>query len=504
MKTSLTEDFTCSSGEERVPYTLVCDFRQDCSDGSDESFCVFQPCSSDESLCQWKPSKIKESLPMVVDFDGHGKRTTIEYKWPQGLAKDQSPCPETHFRCPGDEIMCLPVFVRCNGVRDCPGELRYLDASESDVNPAHLGHNMMLIFLSLARCRLASFHNTTFPNLRVLDLSDNDLHVISSHQLFTLRHLRVLILAGNPLKWSAPSEAGVFNSTLHTNLRSLDLSRTVLTEVGDSTFSHVPNLQVLNLSGAGVERVSGGGFQLLEDLRVLDVRNCPVSELSRGLFRGVHPLQTLYADEFTLCCPAMLPEGFNPNDCHAPGGVISSCDQLIGQNIFRVFLSFVAVCGLVGNLGSLVVRRLLQRNSDRTNLGTFVTHLSVSDFVVNMHLVVILIADRVFEGRYLWEDASQEQPARNYVLAVRAVLNTIVLVFVAAGQMLVSFSNAHENILALSLHPGHAALHGADGGRSLQRLFFVALAIAVVLIVTVSMPDDLHHLHSVVKTVPES
>ena len=29
------------------------------------------------------------------------------------------PCPETHFRCP-QPVYCMPVFLRCNGVKDCP------------------------------------------------------------------------------------------------------------------------------------------------------------------------------------------------------------------------------------------------------------------------------------------------------------------------------------------------------------------------------------------------
>ena len=42
--TSLPPSFPCGSEEQRVPYSLVCDHRRDCADGSDETFCTFRPC----------------------------------------------------------------------------------------------------------------------------------------------------------------------------------------------------------------------------------------------------------------------------------------------------------------------------------------------------------------------------------------------------------------------------------------------------------------------------
>ena len=42
--TSLPPSFPCGSEEQRVPYSLVCDHRRDCLDGSDETFCTFLSC----------------------------------------------------------------------------------------------------------------------------------------------------------------------------------------------------------------------------------------------------------------------------------------------------------------------------------------------------------------------------------------------------------------------------------------------------------------------------
>ena len=48
--TSLPPSFACSSGAQRVPYSLVCDYRQDCSDASDESFCIYVDCDKNAPL----------------------------------------------------------------------------------------------------------------------------------------------------------------------------------------------------------------------------------------------------------------------------------------------------------------------------------------------------------------------------------------------------------------------------------------------------------------------
>ncbi|KAK7496718.1 hypothetical protein BaRGS_00012125, partial [Batillaria attramentaria] len=48
--TSLPPSFTCENGWQLVPYSLVCDYRHDCQDRSDETFCPFTACTGTASI----------------------------------------------------------------------------------------------------------------------------------------------------------------------------------------------------------------------------------------------------------------------------------------------------------------------------------------------------------------------------------------------------------------------------------------------------------------------
>ncbi|XP_025116258.1 uncharacterized protein LOC112577405 [Pomacea canaliculata] len=54
--TSRPPSFSCINEIQRVPYSLVCDHRSDCSDDSDEKFCIFSSCplSKNDFVCDNK------------------------------------------------------------------------------------------------------------------------------------------------------------------------------------------------------------------------------------------------------------------------------------------------------------------------------------------------------------------------------------------------------------------------------------------------------------------
>ncbi|XP_076434622.1 uncharacterized protein LOC143274635 [Babylonia areolata] len=152
--TPLPPTFQCSNNLELVPYSLLCDSRSDCSDESDEDFCVFPPCvgamvfdcgngqcipqhqrcdqlsqclnEADEREQECTSFGLNTGIhattsvwpPAAVHFNGRGNVTLISLQSGDTI---NHACPETHFACPGMEYYCMPVYVRCNDVNDCPG-----------------------------------------------------------------------------------------------------------------------------------------------------------------------------------------------------------------------------------------------------------------------------------------------------------------------------------------------------------------------------------------------
>ena len=489
--------YSCSSIDTELSYSLLCDFRQDCADNSDESFCHHPACTqftctsgqcvamdkrcdiqmdclddSDEKNCPVEQGRYIDykfnhdrKLSYVIYFDGTGYFT-------QRAINLTDPCPDTHYRCTKKWFYCFPVYTRCNGVFDCifqederdceswtcPGlyrcrdstvcvhadhmcdgwpqcpqrddewlcnmtcpaqclcqghsflcpepfsahlfpQLRYLDARESRMTPSELGKNTYIVFLSLANCSISFLPDMKFPNLQVLDLSYNKIKRVFVNVFTALQNLEILILKGNPLT-SVTTNTSNIQQTL---LRQIDLSQTHLTIFDNNMFSNTPGLIYINASYSTIHTIRSPFLQTARHLRELDIRGTVMNEFPTNLFWRLDDLTNVYASDYRFCCEEMLPTIAPKPRCLAPEHYLSSCDNMIRSEVYRLNFWVVAVLASLGNMVCFVCHCV--KTCVTIPYGgavvVFMASLQCADFCMGIYATFITAAQRTLSGQYL-------------------------------------------------------------------------------------------------------
>ncbi|KAK7088052.1 hypothetical protein V1264_022024 [Littorina saxatilis] len=499
--------FLCP-GQFCVPTYLRCNGVKDCPGGEDEQLC-------DVSLWRWPATGRWNSIfPGVIYLDGVGNY------WVEPMPTSKT-CPETHFLC--QNYYCLPIYLRCNGIEDCPGRedeagcdsytcpgfyrcrgskvclhadnvcdgvpqcpeqddellcdlscpdqchcqglafvcstsfsassypaLRYLDASGSGMTPGDLTDNLYLIHLRLSNCGIISIpFNLTLSNLQELDLSWNKLTQLDMHWFSLLRNLRVLTLTGNPIVKITDS-ALLRPTTIQ--LLSIDLSQTRATVFSSRSFRSTPDVRVLNISWSLLETITNEGFRdFLPQLETLDVRGSPLKQYPNDLLRDLAFLNVVYADNYKLCCEAMLPENFDQRYCYAEQDLLASCEDLLKSNTYRIFLWTFAALSIVGNFGSFAARVYLHSEGEAVgSFSVFVTNLSIADLFMGVYLAIIGVADLIYHGEYLWHDDEWKNSTAckiaGFLSLVSCEVSAIIICLITLDRFLVlrfPFSRLH-------------------------------------------------------------
>ena len=272
--------------------------------------------ASDEDVCGLFRKEIDNSItlppPALIQFNGRG--ATFVRPLNGGRVNGSSVCPETHFQCP-DNGYCLPVFVLCNGVYDCPGHEDEVDCDSyqcpgfyrcrgstvcvhasglcDGVYQCPLRDDEWLCDVTCPQsctcyglafvCR-DLFPVSLYPQLRYLDARNSGLNYPNSNNSLLI----YLSLASCGLtditEFSLP------------NLLTLDLSDNHLNSITDQHLSGLPNLRHLMLANNPLYSVFGRRFasrQAFANLRTLDLSGVSLPEMDVSALSVFPSLNTL-------------------------------------------------------------------------------------------------------------------------------------------------------------------------------------------------------------------
>ena len=530
--------YSCSSVDTELSYSLLCDFRQDCADNSDESFCHHPACTqftctsgqcvamdkrcdlqmdclddSDENDC---PELKKPGLP-DHKFDHDQKLSYVIDFSPKGYFTQQvinltDPCPDTHYRCTKEWFYCLPVYTRCNGVFDCifqederdceswtcPGlyrcrssaicvhadhmcddwnqcpqhddewlcdipcpaqclcqghafwcprpfsahlfpQLRYLDARGSGMTPSDLRNNTYIVRLSLARCSISFLPDMNFHNLQFFDLSYNEIRSVLMNVFIALRNVQILILRGNPLT-SLTTNPSIIRQDA---LRKIDLSENHLSVFDSEIFSDTPAMTYVNISYSTIHSIRTCFSQTVPHLQELDVRGTVVDDFPSALFLELNDLVHVYASDYRFCCDEVLPSIAPKPRCLAPEHYLSSCDDMIRSEVYRLNVWLVSVLASLGNVVCFVCHCI--RTSVTIPYGepvvVFMMSLQCADLCMGLYTTAITAAHRTFGGTYFhhenkWKE-SMTCKAAGFLFLLSSEVSLLMIFFLTLDHFMI-------------------------------------------------------------------
>lgn len=421
--------------------------------------------------------------PAVVELDGLGMSNIT------ALAPGES-CPESHFQCPNG--YCIPTYLLNNSEQDCPqGEdegianhnltcpgfyrcyghnncvhskyicdgvphcpnkddelycnltcpprctcegyafkciqmfspleypqVRYLDLSGTP-KPQLTNFRVMeyLFFLNLSRCALTSVLLQDLPRLQVLDLSFNDMKSLESFKLEALEGLRHLNISGNSFLSVIDTEFTAFIQT-----------------------AGAQALRTLSLRSVGLRSVKDRSMGLLSKLTALDLRGNPLNDFKKGMLEGLVNLYTLWADNPKLCCSYF--QQVTIQECYAPEDELSSCNDLLRSDFFRISLWVLSVLAILGNTAVLIYRLCVEkRDSSSPSFRVLVINLCVSDLMMGLYLTIIGVADIHFRGVYVSEEEEWKQSSvckmAGFLSFVSSETSALLIVLISLDRLLV-------------------------------------------------------------------
>ncbi|XP_035180780.1 relaxin receptor 2 isoform X3 [Oxyura jamaicensis] len=409
--------FPCGNHTTCLPRAFHCDGINDCENGADEENCGDNSgWASMFGMVRGKPNYLDLSEECCL------------HQYPEGCS-----CMETELECAAVNLKSVPLVssnvtvlsLAHNQIHSLPDEVF---SKYTEVKKIFLQNNCIqtisrkaffglykLQKLYLSHNCITSLKPGVFRDLQKLKWLILDYNPIAkiSQQLFTgLKSLFFLSMINNSLETLPKricSQTPLINwmdfegnriKTLTNStflecdvLTVLDLSSNRITELPRYIFKDLKYLQKLNLSFNPLSHLSEDHFESLQQLQSLDLEMIEIPNINARMFQHMKNLSHIYFKKFHYCSYAL-----HVRICTPLTDGISSFEDLLANNVLRVFVWVIACVTCFGNLLVIGMRSFIKAENETHAMSIKI--LCCADCLMGVYLFFIGVFDVKYRGQY--------------------------------------------------------------------------------------------------------
>ncbi|CAH1802584.1 unnamed protein product [Owenia fusiformis] len=289
--------------------------------------------------------------------------------------------------------------------------------------------------LDILRCGIKRTEDVFLPNpdllqyLRIEQLDESNVMFRHPTDYKNLLKLYVIHVSKNET-----ISAGQFNGL--NKLKYLILGNIDIPRLQPAMFEGLDALTDLSIWNCHILIIGPHVFTQLRNIESIFISQKTLPKYPVSLFQGLEKLTRVSGDHEEFCC--IVPT--TVKDCYPQLDHLSSCGDLVKNNILRVSLWTFGICILLGN-SAVILYRYREAGTQYNYINRIlIMNLSLSDMIIGVYIIIIAAMDMKYRDTYfqnlgIWTKSSLCM-ASGFIASLSSEMSVYILVVMTLDRFL--------------------------------------------------------------------